>query len=126
MARSLAIESHPGGAREPQRGTLRNPREKVTMPGVSSGPAGLLTAPAQKRRRVRERQESYVMTAPGGADRHRHCATVDSNGNGQTAAAADGHSHQVVDLVVQIAGGHSHDMSAQRCSAGHERGRCLR
>ena len=82
--------------------------------------------PGEKRHRVRERQESYVMTAPGGSDRHRHCTTVDTAGNGRTAPAADGHVHQVMDLVVLPAAGHAHDMSAQRCSADHERGRCQR
>lgn len=80
-----------------------------------------------RRRRVRERQESYVMTAPGGADRHRHCTTVDTEGNGRTAPAADGHTHEVVDLVVRAArDGHTHTMSAQRCAGEHQRGRCIR
>ncbi len=81
---------------------------------------------APPRRRVRERQESHVLTAPGGTDKHRHCATIDEEGNGSTAPAADGHVHQVVELEVEAAGGHTHDMSAQRCSAEHDRGRCLK
>lgn len=85
-------------------------------------------APPPARRRVRERQESHVMTAPGGPDKHRHCATIDTEGNGSTAPAADGHVHQVVALEVVAAGvdGHTHGMSAQRCAADHQRGRCLR
>jgi len=80
-----------------------------------------------RRRRVRERQESHVMTAPGGADKHRHCTTIDTWGNGSTAPAADGHMHEVVGLEVLAAGedGHIHAISAQRCPADHERGRCL-
>lgn len=82
-----------------------------------------------KRRRVRERQESHVMTAPGGPDKHRHCSTINSEGNGETTPGADGHVHQVIDCEVVAAGDdlHTHDMSAQRCAADHDRqGRCLR
>jgi hypothetical protein len=101
---------------------------------VASSKAALISALAvaraiipEKRRRVKERQESYVMTAPGGDDKHRHCTTVDSEGNGTTAGAADGHVHKVAGLVVLAAGdGHTHEMSAQRCSAPHDRGRCQR
>lgn len=68
------------------------------------------------------------MTAPGGQDKHRHCATIASDGDGLTAAAADGHVHRVEDLRV-LAGGadsHTHTLSAQRCPAEHHRGRCVR
>jgi hypothetical protein len=76
---------------------------------------------------VRERQESHVMTAPGGADKHRHCTTIDTEGNGSTSPAPDGHAHEVQGLEVVAAGadGHTHGMSAQRCAAEHQRGRCL-
>ncbi len=80
------------------------------------------------RRRVRERQESHVMTAPGGANKHRHCTTIDTEGNGCTDAGPDGHVHEIVGLEVLPAGadGHTHGISAQRCPAQHFRGSCLR
>lgn len=68
------------------------------------------------------------MTAPGGAKKHRHCATIDDEGDGCTTPGPDGHVHEIVGLVVQPAGldQHTHDMSAQRCSSPHERGVCQR
>jgi len=77
---------------------------------------------------VRERQESHVMTAPGGSDKHRHCTTNYTEGNGSTSPAADGHTHQVIGLEVVAGGvdGHTHEISAERCTADHQRGRCLR
>jgi hypothetical protein len=80
----------------------------------------------ERRRRVRERDESYVLTEPGGRDRHRHCATVNTAGHGFTAPGADGHVHEIVALVVLVAGdGHRHELSAERCTLGHAEGRCL-
>ncbi len=81
-----------------------------------------------KRRRVRERQESHVITEPGGSDKHRHCTTIGPDGNGETAPGADGHVHQVVDLEVVAAGAnlHTHGMSAERCPAEHQQGKCQR
>ncbi len=82
---------------------------------------------AAPKRRVREPQIAYVMTAPGGPDHHRHCAAVKSDGRGRTAPGPDGHVHQVDGLEVLAADdGHSHGMSAQRCQSEHQRGRCLR
>jgi hypothetical protein len=69
------------------------------------------------------------MTAPAAAgERHRHCTTVDDEGNGKTTPGPDGHVHQVVELEVMAGGqdGHTHGMSAQRCSAPHINGRCTR
>jgi hypothetical protein len=65
-----------------------------------------------------------VRTAPGGADRHVHCACFDDeDGNGQTSAGANGHVHQVRGFDVMPAGpdGHRHDFSAQRCLRRHDR-----
>lgn len=77
-------------------------------------------AVAEPRRRVREQQFSYVMTSPG-PDGHRHCATIRSDGSGYTTAAGpDQHRHTIRDLEVS---GRQHELSAQRCSGEHERGR---
>jgi len=74
------------------------------------------------RRRVRDRIRSYIMTTPGGVDRHTHCAAVLSDdGNGVTSPGPDGHVHKVVGLEIRAVLGHGHDIAATRCSQEHDR-----
>ena len=86
--------------------------------------------------RHHEPETVAVVTAPGGRDGHQHCAIVDEEGNGYTSPAADGHFHDISELVVMSSGStwkggnrrsdlapqthdHAHELSARRCSAQH-------
>jgi hypothetical protein len=76
-------------------------------------------------RRLAEPQWAYVLTTPG-PDGHRHCASVDEDGDGHTApAGADGHVHAIEELDVLARAGHRHELSAQRCTRRHRHGWCL-
>jgi hypothetical protein len=76
----------------------------------------------EPRRRVRESIRSAVKTAPGGADRHVHCAIfLGDDGRGCTSPAPDGHFHVIRDLEIVPAEGHTHDLSSVRCLERHTR-----
>ena len=79
----------------------------------------------QPRRRVVEPQWAYVLTTPG-PDGHVHCASIDPDGGGHTAAAPDGHTHVVRGLDVEPAGGHTHELGIERCPGAHHRGWCIK
>ena len=57
------------------------------------------------------------MRTTAGADGHTHVATIDDDGDGITSEAADGHWHAVEGCDVQRAGGHTHELTADRVSA---------
>lgn len=71
-------------------------------------------------RRVRGPHRTAVVTAPGGADGHVHCAIFwGDDGEGFTSPGPDGHIHKVRELEVRPVLGHGHDMSATRCNERH-------
>jgi hypothetical protein len=77
------------------------------------------------RNRTRDQHMIAVRTAPGGADRHQHCARMDEKGNGVTSPGPGGHTHRVrLCDILPAPDGHRHDLSAVRCRRYHdERGR---
>lgn len=50
-----------------------------------------------------------VMLVYGATD-HEHAAEIDAEGNGQSDRAADGHFHDILNGVVQMANGHDHPL----------------
>lgn len=73
-----------------------------------------------RRPRHHDAKEVVVRTAPGGADRHVHCAVWTARGCAQTSAGPDGHVHRVKDGRVIPALDHTHDFSAARCDLEHD------
>lgn len=75
----------------------------------------------ERRRRVRDPIRSAVKTAPGGKDRHVHCAMVfGDDGEGFTTPGPDGHIHKVHELEIVAVAGHGHGLSATRCLERHD------
>jgi hypothetical protein len=72
------------------------------------------------RPRHHDAKDVIVRTAPGGADRHVHCALWDANGCGETSPGSDGHVHRVQwgRLIPML--GHTHDISGTRCELAHD------
>jgi hypothetical protein len=75
-------------------------------------------------RRATDPPYAHVLTEPA-ADGHRHCAAVDAKGRGITSPAPDGHVHLVADLALVEAGGHRHELTAERCPGPHRHRSCL-
>ncbi len=85
----------------------------------------LIEEAAPRRRRQRDASRYAVLSTPGPRDGHVHCVVFNAlNGNGTTSPAeTDGHVHAVIALEIQIAKGHTHDITDRRCGADHnERG----
>jgi len=79
-----------------------------------------------KRAYVQDLPYAYVLTDEGtGSAPHRHCVAVDGTGRGLTSPGPDGHVHQVDELDLTAAAGHTHELSADRCSARHTGRSCL-
>lgn len=73
------------------------------------------------RRRVRDSIRSVVKTAPGGVDHHVHCTIfMGEDGGGFTSPGPDGHIHKVLELELVAVRGHTHTLSAQRCTERHD------
>jgi hypothetical protein len=72
------------------------------------------------RRRVHDAKTVVVRTAPGGDDRHTHCARINEIGDGVTSPGPDGHVHKVAGCDIQAAHGHAHELAAARCSHLHD------
>lgn len=83
---------------------------------------GLLETPAptpERRTRLREGIRSAVTLASAAG--HTHCALfIGTTGNGFTSPAPDGHVHQVRELEILVAAGHTHEI-ARRCLLAHDR-----
>jgi len=91
-------------------------RQQIAVPSPSS------SAPGERRGRQRDPIRQAVKTVPGGTDRHVHCVIFEGDdGDGFTTPGVDGHVHQVEGLELVAAGGHTHDLSATRCDASHDR-----
>lgn len=74
----------------------------------------------QRRHRTHDQKLVAVRLAPGGADKHTHCALLDERGFGRTSPGPDGHVHQLLECDVELAAGHRHDLSGQRCTRVHD------
>jgi hypothetical protein len=72
------------------------------------------------RPRQHDAKQVVVRTAPGGADRHMHCATYDAHGCGETSPGPDGHVHRVQWGRVILMADHAHEFSATRCELAHD------
>ncbi len=55
-------------------------------------------------------KQRYSLSTGGMGDPHRHVATLDSTGNGETDKGPDGHYHEVRKFRCQPSDGHSHDV----------------
>jgi hypothetical protein len=73
-----------------------------------------------RRPRQHDAKEVVVRTAPGGPDRHVHCAQWDANGCGETSPGPDGHVHRLQWGSVIPMLEHTHDISATRCELAHD------
>jgi hypothetical protein len=72
------------------------------------------------RQRERDRTRTALLTTPGGPDKHRHCAVfLGDTGNGETDPGPDGHVHLIRWLDVLPCGGHTHELSIERCPRKH-------
>lgn len=74
----------------------------------------------RSRPRRHDAKRVVVRTAPGGVDRHVHCALFDAGGDGKTSRGPDGHVHQVEAGRVIPLLGHTHEFSAVRCELQHD------
>lgn len=75
-----------------------------------------------RERRQRDRIRQAVRTTPAAADHHVHCVIFDGEtGDGFTSPGPDGHIHKVTDLELVAVLGHSHRLSATRCTEDHNR-----
>lgn len=72
------------------------------------------------RRRHRDPEHSAIISAPAGDDGHTHCVLFKGEtGRGFTSPGPDGHVHRVQELSILEAGGHTHELSANRCGERH-------
>lgn len=69
--------------------------------------------------RIKESENSLVVTTRGGKDTHTHCAIIRPDGSGYTTPGPDGHIHTIVglDLLAAFGGSddHRHELTAMRC-----------
>jgi hypothetical protein len=72
------------------------------------------------RARRHDAKEVVIRTAPGGLDRHVHCALYDAHGCGETSPGPDGHVHRVQGGRVIPTADHTHDFSGVRCDHQHD------